>query len=88
MLIRYQVMTLSNNRLFVVFKLNFIYSFIYYLMLVKNKILNRVWRNCLNSIKTFSTDKHDEEDTHIFVSQQQIDYEKERRFLRDGKSCS
>lgn len=52
-------------------------------MLLKKVMLT----NCKKShlIKTFATLEEDE-DEKIFVSQQQVDYEKERRFLRDGKN--
>ncbi len=36
--------------------------------------------------RQFSVQDDDNEDEKIFVSQQQIDYEKERRFLRDGNT--
>lgn len=36
--------------------------------------------------RQFSSQDDDNDEDKIFVSQQQIDYEKERRFLRDGKT--
>lgn len=53
-------------------------------MLVKNINLSKLLRTGLNARKTFSVVDDEDEDTQIFVAQQQIDYEKERRFLRDG----
>jgi hypothetical protein len=51
-------------------------------MLLKN--LRGVKKYIPNLTKRQFSVQDENEDEKIFVSQQQIDYEKERRFLRDG----
>ena len=54
-------------------------------MLLKKKFVLIHQFNLRMSSRYFSTVQEDDNDEEkIFVSQQQIDYEKERRFLRDG----
>ena len=55
-------------------------------MLVRNFNLKKLCQNRVVQVfKSFSTQDDNNEEEKIFVAQQQIDYEKERRFLRDGK---
>jgi hypothetical protein len=52
-----------------------------------NLLKSSILRACLTRRNFSVLEDEDEQEEKIFISQKQVDYEKERRFLRDGKSA-